>query len=222
MDKAPTPVVKIDNMSDPFATIVSVEFGDRLGELLDTVAALKNLGLNIRRAKLDQTTSGRNKNTFYITDATTSEKVLKSARLEEIRMTIINMMLFYHPESAENLAVGQTMSAPTRDSTTPLGPRRRVVVPTTIEVRDAPSGSCSVLDITTRDRAGLLVDIVSVLKDINVNVVSAEVDTVGTQAKDEFFVTYHGEPLNSSMVQLVTNALQYYLSLAEVEREESY
>jgi hypothetical protein len=33
----PTPVVKIDNISDPFATLVSVEFGDRLGELLDTV-----------------------------------------------------------------------------------------------------------------------------------------------------------------------------------------
>ncbi len=38
MDKAPTPVVKIDNMSDAFATIVSIEFGDRLGELLDTVS----------------------------------------------------------------------------------------------------------------------------------------------------------------------------------------
>ncbi len=49
-----------------------------------------------------------------------------------------------------------------------------------------------------------------------------QVDTVGTQAKDEFFITYHGEPLNTSMVQLVTNALQYYLSLAEVEKEESY
>ncbi len=41
-------------------------------------------------------------------------------------------------------------------------------------------------------------------------------------AKDDFFVTYHGEPLNPSMMMLVTNALQYYLQLAEVEREESY
>lgn len=35
------PVVKIDNRSDAFATIVSVEFGDRLGELLDTVRGLR-------------------------------------------------------------------------------------------------------------------------------------------------------------------------------------
>jgi hypothetical protein len=29
--------VKIDNQNDPFATVVTVEYGDRLGELLDTV-----------------------------------------------------------------------------------------------------------------------------------------------------------------------------------------
>ena len=61
-----------------------------------------------------------------------------------------------------------------------------------------------------------------VLKDINVNVVSGEIDTLGDQAQDEFFVTYHGEPLGGPMTQLVTNALQYYLSLSEVAKEESY
>jgi hypothetical protein len=33
----PTPVVKIDNTSDAFATVVSVEYGEKLGELLETV-----------------------------------------------------------------------------------------------------------------------------------------------------------------------------------------
>jgi len=222
VESVPTPVVKIDNFSDPFATKVSVEFGDRLGELLDTITSLKNLGLNIRRAKLDQTTSGANRNTFYITDAETSEKVLRSARLEEIRMTIIQNMIHYHPESAQNLAAGKGAVGSTRDVTSPLGPKRRSVVQTTIEVEEAPGGHSSLLHVTTRDRPGLLVDIVSVLKDVNVNVVSAEVDTIGTNVKDDFFVTYHGEPLSPPMVQLVTNALQYYLSLSEIEKEESY
>lgn len=57
--------VKIDNHSEPFATIVTVEYGDKLGELLDTVAALKALGLNIKRAKL----GADNRHKFYITDA---------------------------------------------------------------------------------------------------------------------------------------------------------
>lgn len=213
------PTVKIDNMTDAFATMVTVEFGDKLGELLDTITALKNLGLNIRKAALKP---GSKASTFYITDATTSEKILKSARLEEIRMTIINNMLYYHPESSESLVAGKAFQPPQRDQTHPLGPKARAVVQTTIEVREAPSGSCSILDIVTSDRPGLLVDVVSVLKDINVNVVSAEIDTIGGEARDEFFVTYHGEPLNGPMVQLVTNSLQYYLSLAEVEKEESY
>ena len=57
--------VKIDNHTEPFATIVTVEYGDKLGELLDTVAALKALGLNIKRAKL----GADDKHKFYITDA---------------------------------------------------------------------------------------------------------------------------------------------------------
>ena len=36
-DKVPTPVVIIDQDSDPDATVVEVTFGDRLGALLDTV-----------------------------------------------------------------------------------------------------------------------------------------------------------------------------------------
>jgi hypothetical protein len=81
---------------------VTVQFGDKLGELLDTVTALKNLNLNIRKAALVDPASGTKASTFYITDADTSEKILKSARLEEIRMTIINNMLYYHPVSSSS------------------------------------------------------------------------------------------------------------------------
>lgn len=49
-----------------------------------------------------------------------------------------------------------------------------------------------------------------------------QVDTEGAMAIDTFLVSYHGEPLNSSMELLVTNALQYYLSLTELEKDESY
>lgn len=49
------------------------------------ITSLKNLGLNIRRAKLDGA-PGRKANTFYITDALTSEKITRSAQIEEIRM----------------------------------------------------------------------------------------------------------------------------------------
>lgn len=41
--------------------------------------------------------------TVWVLGAATSEKVVKSARLEEIRLTILNMMMQYHPESSEQV-----------------------------------------------------------------------------------------------------------------------
>lgn len=46
---------------------------------------------------------------------------------------------------------------------------------TTVVVRDSEEGGFSEMDVVTNDRPGLLTDIVKVLKDINVNVISAEV-----------------------------------------------
>ena len=83
-------------------------------------------------------------------------------------------------------------------------------------------GMRSVLFLECADRPGLLVDVVKVLNDLSVTVVSAEVDTEGLVVKDAFFITYRDEALTSSMITLVENALSYYLNLAEVEGEESY
>ena len=50
----------------------------------------------------------------------------------------------------------------------------------------------------------------------------SQIDTEGKEAIDTFLVSYHGEPLDKNMSLLVTNALHYYLSLTELEKEESY
>lgn len=185
------------------------------------VNSLKNLGLNIRRAKLksgDAGTGGEHK--FFITDARTSEKVVKSAKIEEIRLTILNNMLEFHPESGEQLAWGSAVARSevrdTSDPTRPLGRRKRSIV-TQIETRDGEV--YTEILVNTLDRPGLLTDIVRVLKDISLNVVSAEVDTIGRNAVDTFNVTYHGEPLPGPMKQLAVNALQYYLAQGEIDRE---
>eukprot|EP00887_Chlorella_sp_A99_P006689 scaffold3.g6689.t1 len=197
----PQVVVKIDNETDPFATMVHIEYGDLLGELLDTVTSLKALGLNIRRAKIRGDERGH---TFYVTDQARSEKIVTSAK--------------YHPETGEQLAwsAGHSARVSVRDAdpTQPLGRRTRSIV-TQLEIREAPSGAFSTLIVNTVDRPGLLTDIVRVLKDINLNVISAEVDTVGRNAFDKFNLTYHGEPLSEPMCQLCINSLQYYLSQNE-------
>lgn len=95
------------------------------------ILALKNLKLNIRRAKIrpsDGAKPGEQKqpNKFFITDAITAEKITKSARLEEIRMTILQNLLYYHPDAAEDLGIGPKARKPMfRDNLHPLGPKAR-------------------------------------------------------------------------------------------------
>ena len=90
-------------------------------------AALKNLGLNIRRAKIKKTEDDKMvTNKFYITDANTSEKILRSSRLEEIRATIFSNLLYYHPEAQEDMAWGAKARKPTSaNPLKPLGRRKR-------------------------------------------------------------------------------------------------
>jgi len=121
-----------------------------------------------------------------------------SERIEEIRATIINNMLTYHPESRDSLAAGRKTSD---KADKPLGTRPPTAIPTSIRIVPSASGSRSAVELKTTDRPGLLVDIVRVLKDCSLNVVSASINTVGLAAEDTFYVTYRGKALNSSMVR---------------------
>lgn len=207
------PKVIIDNKSDSFATVVEVSFGNVLGELLDTVAALKNLGLDISRGEVTMGEKAEKTSKFYVVDKVTSEKVVKSERLEEIRQTILTNMKAFHPESKEYISTAAPRST---DSEGKLG---KVKSRVSTRITCVPERYHSKLCIECTDRPGLLVDTVRVLKDLSLNVVSAEVDTIGDKASDIIYVTHRGEPLSPSMEQLVINSLSYYLSLSE---EESY
>lgn len=224
----PKPKVRIDNLSDPMATIVAIEFGEYLGDLLDTVASLRNLKLNIVRAELDKTGEEKYPHKYYVTDVKNGEKVFDTERLESIRMTIMNNMILFHPEASPDLAVGQrggsSAGAMIRDARErlPLGPRPPPKIPTSIKIGQGISGVRSRLDVVTGDRPGLMVDIVRTLNDISVTVLSAEIDTIGLMAHDVFFLTYKGTALTPPMEELVRNALYYYLVLGEVLSEESY
>ncbi|PIA28280.1 hypothetical protein AQUCO_07200141v1 [Aquilegia coerulea] len=138
-DSVPMPIVLIDQDSDSDATIVQLSFGDRLGALIDTMKALKDLGLDV--AKGTVTTEGSVIQTkFFITHLGTARKVEDPDMLERIRLTIINNLLKYHPESSERLAMGEAfgIKAPEKkldvDIATHIhvkadGPKRRSRVP---------------------------------------------------------------------------------------------
>ncbi|RZB43366.1 ACT domain-containing protein ACR12 isoform C [Glycine soja] len=203
------PIVLIDQESDSEATIVQLSFGNRLGALLDTMKALKDLGLDVSKGTVS--TEGLVKQTkFFITQSDTGRKVEDPDMLERIRLTIINNLLKYHPESSELLAMGEVFGI--------KAPKKKLDddIKTRIQVKeDGPKRS--LLYIETADRPGLLVEIIKVIADVNIDVESAEIDTEGLVAKDTFHVSYGGAALNSSMSQVLVNCLRYYLRTPETD-----
>lgn len=208
-EDVPTPKVIIDLDSDPEATVVEITFGDRLGALLDTMNALRNLGLNVVKAKVFLDSSGKH-NTFAITKADTGRKVEDPETLEEIRLTIISNLLQYHPESSDQLAMGAAFG---------IAPPRQLIdvdIATHINiVDDGPNRS--LLLVEAADRPGLLVDLVKILSDINIHVESGEFDTEGLIAKAKFHVSYQGKALIKPLQQVVGNSLRYYLRRPSTE-----
>jgi len=202
-DTVPTPKVIIDQDSDPDATIVEVTLGDRLGDLLDTMSALRNLGLNVVKASVCLDSSGKH-NKFAITKSSTGRKIDDPELLEAVRLTIINNMLEYHPEASSRLAMGATFG---------LEPPTEVVdvdIATHIEIYD-DGPERSLLVVESADRPGLLVDLVKIIADINITVQSGEFDTEGLLAKAKFHVSYRGKPLIKALQQVLANSLRYFL-----------
>ncbi|MQM18037.1 hypothetical protein Taro_051018 [Colocasia esculenta] len=103
-DSVPVPIVLIDQDSDENSTIVQLSFGDRLGALFDTMKALKHLGLDVTKGTVT-TESSVKQTKLFITRL--GRKVENPDLLERIRLTIINNLLKYHPESSERLAMGE-------------------------------------------------------------------------------------------------------------------
>lgn len=212
-DYVPMPIVHIDQDSDSDATMVQVSFGDRLGALIDTMKSLKDLGLDVVKGTVS-TEGSVTQTKFLITCLETGRKVEDPDLLERIRLTIINNLLKYHPESSERLAMGEAFGIKAPEK------KLDVDIATHIQVKD-DGPTRSLLTIETADRPGLLLEVIKIVADTNVTVESAEIDTEGLVAKDKFHVSYRGAALNSSLSQVLVNCLRYYLRRPETD-EDSY
>ncbi|EPS74048.1 hypothetical protein M569_00709, partial [Genlisea aurea] len=207
----PMPVVLIDQDSDSSATIVQISFGDRLGALIDTMKSLKDLGLDVLKGTV-ATENDVKQTKFFITRLSTGRKVDDPDLLERIRLTIINNLLKYHPESSQQLAMGEVFGIK------PPEKKVDVEVATHIQVKeDGPKRS--LLYVETADRPGLLLEMVKIISDINIVVESAEIDTEAIRTQTLF--SYRGAALNSSLSQVLVNCLRFYLRRPEAD-DDSY
>ncbi|KAM7268574.1 hypothetical protein ACFE04_010740 [Oxalis oulophora] len=208
-DAIPIPKVIIDQDSDPDSTVLEITFGDRLGALLDTMNALKNLGLNVVKANVYLDSSGKHTK-FCITKASTGRKVDDPELLEAIRLTVINNLLQYHPESSAQLALGAAFGVE--------APKQEIDVDIATHVTVKDDGpNRSLLYVESADRPGLLVDLVKIITDVNIDVQSGEFDTEGLLAKAKFHVSYKGKPIIKPLQQVISNSLRYFLRRPSTE-----
>nr|CAB3480501.1 unnamed protein product [Digitaria exilis] len=181
-DTVPIPKIIIDQDSDPDATIVEVTLGDRLGDLLDTMNALKNLRLNVVKASVNLDSTGKH-NKFAITRAVRIVSILEACKPSLVM---------------------------TCEYCSHINRQVDVDIATHIDIyNDGPERSLLVVE--TADRPGLLVDLVKIISDINITVVSGEFETEGLLAKAKFHVNYRGKPLTKALQQILSNSLRYFL-----------
>jgi [protein-PII] uridylyltransferase len=88
----------------------------------------------------------------------------------------------------------------------------KVVVPTAINFDDGSSDHCTLVEIVTQDRPGLLYGIGSALARLACNIDVALIDTEGQKAIDVFYLTAQGKKLTPQKQELLREVLQATLS----------
>ena len=88
----------------------------------------------------------------------------------------------------------------------------KVVVPTAINFDEASSDHCTLVEVVTQDRPGLLYGIGSALARLACNIDVALIDTEGQKAIDVFYLTAQGKKLTPQKQELLREVLQATLS----------
>jgi len=86
------------------------------------------------------------------------------------------------------------------------------VVETTVKFDDASSHRCTVLEIITQDRRGLLHLMAYTIAQLHCNIEVALIDTEGQKAIDVFYLTKKGQELSIDDQTLLLEALNKTLA----------
>lgn len=146
---------------------------DAYGMLSRTAGTLASKNLNIVRAKAFTTKNGVMIDTFHITDADGGLMAYEDtwASIEDdIRRALTGPykppQFVYHS-----------------------GEKPAIDVETSVEFDNVSSDIFTIIDITARDRVGLLYRISRTLYELNIDIASAKIATEGAKAMDSFYIT---------------------------------
>ncbi len=167
--------VKLTQDPDRDATRACFAMQDHPGIFSRMCGALALIGANIKDARTFTTKDGWATAAFWIQDAGSAPYDV--AKLPRLRRTI------------ENTLIGKVVAIEAMRSKDINKKRERVFqLPTSITFDNEGSEIYTIIEVDTRDRAGLLYDLTRALAASNVYIASAVIATYGAQVVDSFYV----------------------------------
>jgi len=161
------------------ATAFAISAQDRHGLFADLARAFANLGGNVVGAQVYTSTTGRALDVFYVQDTQgmpfAHDDKTRRRTAEE---TLVQAALGNMPESVA--------------WKTPLTARTAAfAIAPTLSFDDDSKAHATIIEVSGRDRPGLLADIAEVMTRAHLDISSAHVDCYGERAVDAFYVTDH-------------------------------
>lgn len=170
--------------------------------LFSTISGvLASWGMNIHKADAFANGAGIILDTFYFTDLHRTLE-LNPGEISRFRKSLEDVL--NGKTTLETLLKGRVGAA--------RGRSPKVTVETRINFDDASSAHCTLLEIITQDRPGLLYEMGSALARLGCNIEVALIDTEGHKAIDVFYLTAQGKKLTAQKQELLREVLQGTLS----------
>ncbi len=158
-------------------------------------------GMNIVKADAFANAAGVVLDTFHFVDLHRTLE-LNPSEIPRFRQSIADVV--NNRQALEPLLKGRLAAS--------LARAPKVAVPSSLNFDDASSEQCTLLEIITQDRAGLLYEIGSALARLSCNIEVALIDTEGQKAIDVFYLTSERRKLTIQKQELLREVLQATLS----------
>jgi [protein-PII] uridylyltransferase len=191
--------VQMELTSAPHSYTLTLLTADRPGLFATIAGVLTSWGMNIAKAEAFANAAGVVLDTFHFTDPSRTFE-LNPSEVERFQRNLSQSLL--EPAADERLLLESASSA--------RAPK--ITVETTVKFDDAASQRCSVVEIITQDRRGLLHLMAFTIARLNCNIEVALIDTEGQKAIDVFYLTKQGQKLSSDDRTLLVEALNKTLA----------
>jgi [protein-PII] uridylyltransferase len=181
--------------------VLTLLSADRPALFATIAGALAAWGMNIVKADAFANAAGVVLDTFHFMDLHRTLE-LNPGEILRFQQSIADVL--NGKQALEPLLKGRLAAAMVRPP--------KVVVPTAINFDEGSSDHCTLVEVVTQDRPGLLYGIGSALARLACNIDVALIDTEGQKAIDVFYLTAQGKKLTAQKQELLREVLQATLA----------